>query len=339
LDFKELEAKFQSLSVLVYGDHYLDRNSIGKWQGFSREEEELPIFHMTQEMYNPGGAGNLAANFAALGVKTTVAGIWGGVHDWNRKILEEEFLGRRINPIGMVEGGRTPKFEKSYFKSGVHVYRADLDPEELSPKVKQACCSELQTLLAEANFDFLVVADYDETGNGVCFPRALEILSTCSKSKFGTSRTRISRFRVFDTLVLNRKELIQQVGDEEMTLNLRAAFLASITGANAIVVTLSGQGARFYQRRQGETSFMSDNPFECVEVPAVPVSGRIDPCGCGDTFFALLVSTLFTGYDIKESMQVANSGARVIVKKKYGAATPTWSEIATEYQTMYTGEK
>jgi len=338
MNFEELKAKLSGRSVLVYGDHYLDRNGIGRWHGFSREEEELPIFHMFEELYNPGGAGNLAATFAALGVKTTVAGVWGTEEDWNRKILEDEFRKRGIDTSGMVEGGRTPKFEKCYFKSGVHIIRMDLDAEELSLTTQQACCEKLKWLLKdEGNFDFLAVADYDETNKGVCFPRALEILSTYKKPKFGTSRARVSRFKGFDLLILNRKELIEQIGDGEMTLNLRAAFLMSITGADGIVITLAGQGVEVFQHGKKSSDLMTDTPLSSFRVRSEAVSGRVDPCGCGDTLYATFVSALSAGYDSKESAQLGNAAARAVVRKKYGAATPTLDEIEAEYQEMYEG--
>jgi len=226
VDFVELKEKLSGKSVLVYGDHYLDRQGIGRWKGFSREEEEMPIFRMHREFYNPGGAGNLACNFAALGVKTEVAGVWGTEEDWNRRILEHEFHKRGVGTSGMVEGGRTPKFEKCYFKNGVHEIRMDLDPEELSEDVQGLCYDKLNQLFDEGNFDFLAVADYDETKKGVCFPQALRILVTCRKPKFGTSRARISGFSGFDLLILNRKELMEQIGDSEATLR-RLVFTVS----------------------------------------------------------------------------------------------------------------
>ena len=97
LDTQELESRFSELSVLVVGDHCLDRDCIGGYSGFSREKESMPIFRISKLDYKPGGAGNLAANFAALGVNTTIAGAWGGDSDWNRIILEKAMNMRNIN--------------------------------------------------------------------------------------------------------------------------------------------------------------------------------------------------------------------------------------------------
>lgn len=335
MDFTELKKKLSTKTVLVYGDHYLDRQGIGKWQGFSREEEELPIFRMSEEFYNPGGAGNLACNFQALGVHTKVVGIWGTDKDWNRKILEYEFQKRGIDTSSMIAGGKTPKFEKCYFKSGVHVVRMDVDPEDLSPTVVQQCEDKLRQLFDKEDFDYLAVADYDETNRGVCFPRALELLATCKTPKFGTSRARIAQLKGFDFLILNRKELIEQIGRPEETMNLRAAFLMAVANAQGIVMTLSGQGVELFHREDRKADISDPRPLQSIRVPSSPITGTIDPCGCGDTFYATFVAVLSVGYGVKEAARLGNAAARVVVKKLYGAATPTLQEVEHDYQEMY----
>ena len=75
----------------------------------------MPIFRISKLDYKPGGAGNLAANFAALGVNTMIAGVWGGDSDWNSIILEKAMNMRNIDCSGMVTGARTPTFEKYFF--------------------------------------------------------------------------------------------------------------------------------------------------------------------------------------------------------------------------------
>lgn len=335
MDFTVLKKKLAAKTVLVYGDHYLDRQGVGSWQGFSREEEELPIFRIHSEFYNPGGAGNLACNFQSLGVTTKVAGIWGTACDWNRKILEYEFHTRGIDTSGMTAGGKTPKFEKCYFQSGAHIIRMDVDPEELNPTVTHQCCTKLRQLFDENEFDLLAVADYDETKKGVCFPRALELLSTCKKPKFATSRLRISQLKGFDFLMLNRKELMEQIGDPDMTVNLRAAFLMTIANAQAVVVTLAGQGVTVFCKGDPKAKLTESSPLQSIQVPSYPVTEVTDPCGCGDTFFAMFISALAVGYDATLAAQLGNAAARVVVKKLYGAYAPTLQEVEKEYQGMY----
>ena len=84
LNIQDFRSRVSELSVLVVGDYYLDRDCVGEYLGYSREKESLPIFRISQVDYKPGGAGNLASNFAALGVRTKIAGVWGDSEDWNR---------------------------------------------------------------------------------------------------------------------------------------------------------------------------------------------------------------------------------------------------------------
>jgi len=336
MDFELLEEQFSKLSVLVIGDQCLDRTGIGKWEGYSREDEELPIFRNDRILYGPGGAGNLAANFAALGLDTTVAGIWGDDSDPHRRILEEEFKKRKINPLGMVVGSRTPTFEKFYFESGIHVIRLDGTAAKICPAIEREFCKRLQGMLLPGNYDFIAVADYDETNKGVCSYKVLEIVNNCNiLSKYGTSRARASRFLNFDLLILNRKEMMEQIGNKEMTFNLKAAFLLTVTGTKNLIMTLAGQGARVFHKGDTITNFSEDNPLTSFAVPSKAVAGRIDPCGAGDTFFAVTTSSLEAGYSFESSIKLANSAARAVVRKPYGAATPIMKEIVREYTEMY----
>jgi bifunctional ADP-heptose synthase (sugar kinase/adenylyltransferase) len=189
LKTQNLRSQFSKLSVLVLGDHCLDRDCIGTYSGFAREKEGLPIFRIDRVNYKPGGAGYLASSFAVLGIETIAAGVWGDREDSNRLILEEKLNASRIDTSGMVEGARTPTFEKYYLPSGEHIWRADVVPEEIKRETEENMLKILQSLLED--IQFIVVTDYDETGKGVCTDRVLELVSDCNKTRFGASRERI----------------------------------------------------------------------------------------------------------------------------------------------------
>ena len=80
---------FRELSVLVVADICLERDCIVKEGTESCEEIEGTAQDIVYERWHPGGGGNLAANFAALGAKTTVVGTWGG---WYKDFLEYSHL-------------------------------------------------------------------------------------------------------------------------------------------------------------------------------------------------------------------------------------------------------
>ncbi len=320
-NIQDLKSQFSNLSVLVVGDHCLDRDCIGEYSGFSREKESMPIFRIDEVHYKPGGAGNLAANFAALGVKTGIAGVWGGSDDWSRLILKSGLDTRKIDTAGMVTGTRTPTFEKYFFASGHHVWRTDVVSEEIERETEESLLAIIEPLLE--NVQFIVVADYDETGRGVCTDRVLELISGCDKTKFGTSRERILHFTDYDYLVLNRKEL---GGDD---IHSQTAHLLSKTKANTAVITLAGKGSDAFSFKKGSEC------LEKTETLTKELTGEIDSCGCGDTFLAVLSSCIMAGYGLEESMKIANAGARSVARKLYGAHCASFDEIKTEYEELY----
>jgi rfaE bifunctional protein kinase chain/domain len=314
---------FSGLSVLVIGDHCLDRDCIGEYSGFSREKESLPIFRIKKVDYKPGGAGNLAANFAALGVKTKIAGVWGNDGDWDRVILENRLKNADIDTSGMVTGARTPTFEKYYFPSGKHMWRTDVVSEDLSEKAEANLLKALESSLKDVQF--VVVADYDETGKGVCTPKILEMISSCGITKFGTSRERITRFRNFHYLVMNRKEL----GGEN--IHKQSEWLLQKTESDVAVITLAGKGSDAF-------CYSQHGNLERKETLTKELTGDIDSCGCGDTFMAVFSSGIMSGYDLEESMRIANSGARAVARKLYGAHCTSFDEIGDEYEELYLAE-
>lgn len=62
--------------ALVVGDVMLDRYVFGKVERIS-PEAPIPILHAGEENQRPGGAGNVAANIAALGLKVDLVGVVG----------------------------------------------------------------------------------------------------------------------------------------------------------------------------------------------------------------------------------------------------------------------
>jgi len=328
LNIQDIKSQFSGLSVLVVGDYYLDRDCVGEYLGYSREKESLPIFRISQVDYKPGGAGNLASNFAALGVRTKIAGVWGDSEDWNRVILESGLNIRGIDTTGMVTGARTPTFEKYFFLSGHHVWRTDVVSEGIERETESKLSRALESLLDDVQF--IVVADYDDRDKGVCTDGVLEIISGCNKTKFGTSRERVMRFRDYDYLVLNRKEL----GGED--INSQTARLLHETRTNTAVITLAGRGSdAFSFKKNHQAELPGPECLEKTETLTKELTGEIDSCGCGDTFLAILSSCAMAGYDLKESMKMANSGARSVARKLYGAHCTTFEEIETEYSELY----
>lgn len=327
MDSKLLREKYSKLSVLVCGDMCLDKDYIGGYSGYSREKEQLPIFRTEIEKYNPGGGGNLSVCFSALGVKTVIAGFWGDEDDINRYILESSFKKRNIDTSGMVIGSRTPTFGKVYQHNGTHIYRIDLTSAPVTEKEVNLLADKVKTLINSV--DFIACADYEEANDfGVCTKKVIGIIADSPLPKFGTSRARIKNFQNFNHLLQNTKELTEQT-----ELNRRAE-LPEIVGdflkklkIEDMIVTMGGSGAIAFR--------INDDIIEAMPVGSEELTDNIDPCGCGDMFYAAYSSSMMAGFDTETSIKIANSAARVVARKLFGTGQATPEEIVEEYKVLY----
>ena len=327
MDYRELQDKYNKLSVLVCGDMCLDKDFIGGYSGFSREVEQLPIFRTEIEKYNPGGGGNLSVCFSALGVKTVIAGIWGDDDDVNKYILESSFRKKNIDTSGMIEGSRTPTFGKVYLHNGVHIYRIDLISEPITKSLVDQLAEKVKAIIGSV--DFVACADYEEVNEyGVCSEKVLKVVADSPLPKFGTSRAKIKNFKGFDHLLQNTKELTDQSGlGKSAELNTIVENFMRNLCLNEIVVTMGGKGA---------TSFrLNNNNLYAIPVSSDELTDKIDPCGCGDMFYAAYSSSIMAGYDVETSIKIANSAARVVVRKLFGTGQASPEEIAKEYNELY----
>ena len=329
IEAKELSEKFSTLSVLVVGDQYLDIDYIGGYSGYSREVEQLPIFRAEKVKYSPGGAGNLAVCFATLGVKTNVAGYWGNQSDPNRNHMELAFDNLDIDYYPMLENGRTPTFEKVYLHNGQHIYRLDLISEYESG-VKMAIVflgNECEKV------DFVACADYEEVHEfGVCSPEVIDAVRQNAKVKFATSRKHMMRFEGYDYIIQNISEVKRSAKgyakkaesknpDDKHTLAWWRLFELK---AKNLVITLGGKGAKQISAK-----------YPDVSVESKELTENIDPCGCGDMFYAIYSSSVMAGFDPTKCLQLANAGARVVARKLFGTGQANVEEIAMECEMLY----
>jgi len=327
MDSNLLRDKYSKLSVLVCGDMCLDKDYIGGYSGYSREKEQLPIFRTEIEKYNPGGGGNLASCFSSLGVKTNIAGFWGNEDDVNRIILESAFRNRNIDTSGMVVGSRTPTFGKVYQHNGTHVYRIDLVSDPVTEKEINLLADRIKASINSV--DFVACADYEEANDfGVCTKKVLDVIADSSLPKFGTSRARIRNFAGFNQLLQNTKELRDQTElGRSFDISMIVEDFIKFLNVSEIIITMGGKGATAFR--------MNDNRLMELPVCSEELTENIDPCGCGDMFYAAYSSSIMAGFDTEASIKIANSAARVVAKKLFGTGQATPEEIAEEYRVLY----
>ena len=200
---KDLKEKLSKLSVLVFGDICLDKDYIGEYTGKSKEKEDLAIFKTYEERHSPGGGGNLAACFAALGVNTNVIGLCG--NDDNGRILENALLKSGVKKTYMAMNGSTQVFGKFYLHNGAHIFRYDIMSDGMNDFVEQKLIKKVKEFLPLV--DMVACADYNENVTcDICSKKILNAIVQYDIPKFATSRKNINKFKNFTCLLLNNEE-------------------------------------------------------------------------------------------------------------------------------------
>jgi sugar/nucleoside kinase (ribokinase family) len=64
-----------------------------------------------------------------------------------------------------------------------------------------------------------------------------------------------------------------------------------------------------------------------TDIPAVPVTGPVDPVGAGDATVSAIAATLAAGGTLKEAGEMGNLAAAVTVRKLRETGTATSEEI------------
>lgn len=321
-----LLSRFPEVSVLVIGDFFLDKYLvIDRELGEPSLETGLEAYQVVTRRCSPGAAGTVTSNLRALGVKVAALGVIG--EDGEGFDLKRGLAATGVDASLLIE---TPdRFTPTYTKPMMRepdglaheLNRLDIQNRTATPDALQ---DRIIARLREAapHVDGVIVADQVETPDfGVITARvraALGALAEAYPQKvfFADSRAQIGLFR--NVIVKpNRREaaralhpgwegavdrvMAEQCGRDLYERNRRPVYL-----------TLSEEGLLLF------------TAGGCAHVPAVPVTGEIDPVGAGDSTTAGIVSALCVGATPEEAGVVGNLVASITVQQvgTTGTASP-----------------
>lgn len=303
--------------VAVIGDVMLDCYLSGTVSRIS-PEAPVPVMRVTDEHAVPGGAANVAANLASLGLRVNLVGLTG------QDIARDELVSL-LTAIGNIDcsgilavAGRRTTRKLRVIGARQQIVRVDHeDAIHCSAEIEADFLEMIRGAIDRA--DIILMSDY---GKGVCSDRAIRSAiehSTALGKKVlvDPKRTDFSVYRGAFVITPNRKELSDATGlpcetDEEAT---RAATRAQeMCGAN-ILLTRSEKGMSFFP--------IDGAPFHLGTV----AQDVFDVSGAGDTVAAVFAAALATGMPIRDGMRMANHAAGIVVSK-LGTASVTREELA-----------
>lgn len=312
--FRAALASIGAPRILVIGDIILDHYVEGAVERIS-PEAPIPILRVTKEEYKLGGAGNVAANLAALGAQTTLMGRIGA--DDKAATLRAILERHAINASYLTVDPSCPTTLKSRMLAGpqqiLRVDREDLRPLE-----------ELEVIEAQvedclAAIDLVIISDY---GKGVMTTAVTQMV------------IRLARARGIKVIVDPKgREYAKYRGATTLTPNLLEAQLASGAGLGsagemdqvgarmvaeldleALIITL-GKGGMFLIKRDGATHRVRSRPLQVFDVT-----------GAGDSSIAMFGLAVAAQVPFETALSLANTAGGIAVGR-VGAAIITREDL------------
>jgi D-beta-D-heptose 7-phosphate kinase / D-beta-D-heptose 1-phosphate adenosyltransferase len=318
-DIEESLKLFAKQTILCIGDVMLDDFVYGDVTRIS-PEAPTPVLAVRHNKIEIGGAGNVARNIAALGARCIFVGLIGNDE---AGLTLTNALGKfpgAIVPDLVVENGRktTRKVRFVSEHHSAHLVRADWESTEpASAQSEASIISYAEAALPQVGA--VVMSDY---AKGVLTPRVIRTVIDSAR-RLGKpvivdpKAHDYSLYRSATLVTPNRKELaaaIHRPVATETEIAEAAAELASMLGAEAVLVTRSEEGMTLHVNGQ-----------KPVHIPAYPVRVS-DVSGAGDTVAAVMAVLLAMKAPFEPAMRAANAAAAVVIGKR-GTATVSLGEL------------
>jgi len=286
----------------------------------SREAPVLILNYDSTEVV-PGGAGNAAANVAALGGVARAAGRVG--RDEAGRRLLGALRQRKVDVTQVIRPSdyRTPT-KTRILAGGIHsakqqVVRIDRATTSAVDERTRAAF-EARVLRACRGADALLISDY---GSGLVTPSLVAKARRVLKQApvIVDSRYALPKFRGMTACTPNESEVEQalgvKIGDDAKALERAGRRLLTQTRAKAVLVTRGSRGMALFEPAK-----------PTAHIPIVGSDQIADVTGAGDTVIATLTLALSTGATFLEAAHLANHAGGLVVMKR-GTATVSASEL------------
>jgi rfaE bifunctional protein kinase chain/domain len=316
--------RFAGVRVAVFGDLIVDEFIYGEIARVSREAPVLILNYDSTEIV-PGGAGNAAANVAALGGRAAVIGVAGN-DEPGRRVLDVMRRTVDVRAVVRTNGWVTPT-KTRILAGGTHsakqqVVRIDRTAGAAVAR-RDLAAIESRLFAAAARSDALLVSDY---GSGLVAPARVAAARARLRTRRGArplvlvdSRYALLRFRGMTTCTPNESEVEQlfgvRIGENRRVLERCGRALLDRTRAGAVLVTRGSRGMALFERGR-----------PTLHIPIFGSDQIADVTGAGDTVIATMTLALAAGATFEEAARLANYAGGLVVMKR-GTATVGAGEL------------
>ena len=329
--FQAIAAHNSRLRIAVVGDFCLDRYlDIDPARQEISLETNLPVYNVVNVRPQPGGAGTIVNNLAALGVGAIFPiGFCG--EDGEGFELQRALNGTpgvQLDHFLATSQRRTFTYCKPLVKEAnrppVELNRLDSKNWTPTPaSVIAALTQSLSTLMATV--DAVIAMDQvDSAETGVITSGMLAALERLSSAYPGVAVIADSRrgLRGYPPLIykMNAAELAALSG---LPKGL------SVTQVKEKAVQLARQNQRAVFVTMAEQGIVGSSPDGVVEhVKALPLRGPIDIVGAGDSVTANLAVALAAGASLREAVEIAVVASSLVIHQLGTTGTASVQEIA-----------
>ncbi|RMG43821.1 MAG: sugar kinase [Acidobacteria bacterium] len=318
----ELVDALAATEVVVVGDAVLDEFEYGEIARVSREAPVLILNHRRTDLA-PGGAGNTAANLAALGVRTGLVGRVGG--DRRGERLRRLLAERGVDVSSLVPDPEYVTPAKTRILAGSpHTAKQQIVRIDRGGRDHAVRPALRRRLLAAARRRrrrgaALLLADY---GYGLLGPDWIGSLGPGPGPITLDSRFDLPRYRGVDAATPNLEEVERAVGrplddDDEVSIERAGRELRRLLRSAALLVTRGSRGMTLFETRRRP-----------VRIPVFGSDEVADVTGAGDTVIAVFTAARAAGGSWREAAELANIAGGLVVMKR-GTATVEPAELRT----------
>lgn len=315
-------------SALVIGDLMLDRYLIGEVDRIS-PEAPVPVVLLKQQNERAGGAANVAANLACLGIRTMMAGVIGD--DTEGRALLRMLKDLQIDSDAVMTSDQRPTVTKTRILGG-HQQMMRLDMESRAAFTAHETESLLKRiqLALEQKPAVVILSDY---AKGVLSDTLCRSVIQHAKALHipvlvDPKGRDYSKYHGATALTPNKKETAEACGvsiNDHVKLLEAAAQLRDELGLQFLAVTRGEEGISLLE--QADT----------IHIPAA-AKQVFDVSGAGDTVIATLAAGLMHGLNHRQAFELANIAAGIVVGK-VGTVPVTREELVAELLSQGTFEQ
>jgi D-glycero-beta-D-manno-heptose-7-phosphate kinase len=306
------------LILTVAGDFVADEYVYGQTDRVSREAP-VPIVTFERSELRLGGAGNVANNLAALGVRVRAVGIVG-------KDTAGEAIRRACRKVGIdvsalteVDGVRTT-VKTRVLAGALHTTRQQLLRIDRGAPIPETAARQMASRIDRAlrGADALVISDYGLGSVGTDLIRQARVVAR-RIPVLADSRFNLAAFRGVTLLKPNAPELAALSGKplaDLASIRREGRRLMKANGLEGLLVTRGRDGMVLLQAGKGS-----------AVLPVFGAAEAVDVTGAGDTVLACFAAAYAKGGDMAQAAELANIAAGLVVQKP-GTATVTAAELS-----------